>query len=71
MTENSNPQGQISQLWQWLKKPPQIYVFYLVCLILVGLVSFFAGTLNQRRGMGFRPPATSSAPAPPVSAPKN
>jgi len=47
---------------RWAKTPPQVYVVYLVALILVWLVSFYAGTLNPKR---------SQSPAPPVSAPRN
>jgi hypothetical protein len=67
MTSEEGQQGRISRLWQWLKKPPQVYVFYLVGLLLVWMVSFYAGTLNPRRGTGFGPPPVSA----PVSAPKN
>jgi hypothetical protein len=75
MTKDAEQQGQMSQLWQWIKSPPQVYVFYLVGLILVWMVSFYAGTLNPKRGTGFGPPpvsAPASAPvAPPVSGSKN
>ena len=71
MTQDAGQQGQISRLWRWLKTPPQIYVFYLVCLILVWLMSFYAGTLNPKRGTGFGPPPVSAPVSPPVSAPRN
>ena len=63
MTDDATQQGPISRFWQWIKKPPQVYVAYLVGLLLVWMVSFYAGTLNPRRGTGFGPP--------PISAPKN
>jgi hypothetical protein len=62
-------QGPMSRLWQWIKTPPRIYVFYLVALILVWLVSFYAGTLNPRRGTGFGPSPTSAPVAAPVAPP--
>lgn len=51
------------RLLRWAKTPPQVYVVYVVCLILVWMVSFYAGTLNPRKAGGLRPP--------PLSAPKN
>lgn len=63
MTNEADQQGRMSRLWRWLTTPPQVYVFYLVGLMLVWLVSFYAGTLNPRHSTGFGPP--------PVSAPKN
>jgi hypothetical protein len=53
----------LTKLIRWAKTPPQVYAVYLVGLILVWLVSFYAGTLNPKR---------SQSPAPPpVSAPRN
>jgi len=63
MTDDANQQSQIARLWRWIKSPPQVYVAYLVGLLLVWMVSFYAGTLNPRHGTGFGPP--------PVSSPKN
>ncbi len=67
MTDDANQQSPISRLWQWIKTPPQVYVAYLVGLLLVWMVSFLAGTLNPRHGTGFGPPPVSA----PISAPKN
>ena len=67
MTDDTNQQSQISRFWRWIKMPPQVYVAYLVGLLLVWMVSFYAGTLNPRRGTGFGPPPV----VPPISAPKN
>jgi hypothetical protein len=53
----------LQKLIRWAKTPPQIYVVYLVGLILVWMVSFYAGTLNPRKGQTPAPP--------PVSAPRN
>ena len=63
MTDQTGPDSGLKRLWRWLTKPPQVYVVYLVGLILVWMVSFYAGTLNPRHGSPFGPP--------PVSAPKN
>jgi len=67
MADDPDQQSPISRLWRWIKTPPQVYVAYLVGLLLVWMVSFYAGTLNPRHGAGFGPPTVS----PPVSAPKN
>jgi hypothetical protein len=53
----------LRKLFRWAKTPPQVYVAYLVGLILVWMVSFYAGTLNPRKGQNPAPP--------PVSAPRN
>jgi len=51
------------KLIRWATTRPQVYVVYLVGLILVWLVSFYAGTLNPKRGLTPAPP--------PVAAPRN
>jgi hypothetical protein len=75
MTKDAGQQGQMSRLWQWIKTPPQVYVCYLVGLLLVWMVSFYAGTLNPKRGTGVGAPPISAPPsapvAPPVSGSKN
>jgi hypothetical protein len=53
----------LQKLFRWAKTPPQVYVVYLVGLILVWLVSFYAGTLNPKHGQSPAPP--------PVTAPRN
>jgi hypothetical protein len=52
----------VKELVRWASAPPQVYVVYLIGLILVWVVSFYAGTLNPKR--------TLSPAAPPVSAPQ-
>jgi hypothetical protein len=53
----------LQKLVRWAKTPPQVYVVYLVGLILVWMVSFYAGTLNPKRGQNPAPP--------PVTTPRN
>jgi hypothetical protein len=53
----------IRGLWRWATKPPQVYVVYLITLILVWGLSFLAGTLNPKR-------TRSPMSPPPVSAPQ-
>ena len=61
MDNQTGPESGFRRLWRWLSTPPQIYVFYLTLLILVWLVSFYAGTLNPRK--------TVTPLSPPVTAP--
>ncbi len=60
-TQPEKPQPK-SFLW-WATTPPQSYVVYLVCLMLVWVLSFYAGTLKPKKAEGLGPP--------PVSAPRN
>lgn len=62
--ENSddNQDTGLRGLWRWAIKPPQVYVVYVLALMLVWGVSFLAGTLNPKR-------TSSPMSPPPVSAP--
>jgi len=62
MDNGTNPDKSFRSLWQWATTPPQVYVLYLILLIMVWAVSFYAGTLTPRR--------TANPIAPPVSAPQ-
>ena len=48
------------RLFRWATTPPQSYAVYVVVLILVWLVSFYAGTLRPRRADSFGPPPVST-----------
>jgi hypothetical protein len=48
---------------QWAMTPPQSYAVYLICLVLVWGLSFYAGMLKPKKPVGFGPP--------PISAPRN
>jgi hypothetical protein len=50
-------------LVQWALTPPQAYAVYVIGLLLVFSVSFFAGTLQPKKSVETSPP--------PVSVPKN
>ena len=50
-------------LVQWATTRPQAYATYFVALILIGGLSFYAGTLKPKKTTGIGPP--------PVSAPRN
>ena len=62
MNDDSNSDRSLRGFWRWATKPPQVYVVYLLALILVWGVSFLAGTLNPKR--------TGVTSPPPVSAPQ-
>ncbi|MBV8925249.1 MAG: hypothetical protein JOZ74_07740 [Bradyrhizobium sp.] len=63
MNDNNGDEDQesgIRGLWRWATKPPQVYVVYLITLILVWALSFLAGTMNPRRtGSPISPPPVS------------
>jgi hypothetical protein len=52
MENDPRPPSNFKDLVQWATKPPQVYAVYLVGLILVWGVSFYAGTLNPRKTQG-------------------
>ena len=43
-------------------KPPQAYVVYLLCVVLIGGLSFYVGTLKPRTPHGLAPPPSASVP---------
>jgi len=63
MQEETGPAAAIRTLVRWAIKPPQVYVTYVIGLLLIWGVSFYAGTLNPKHSPGSAPP--------PVSAPRN
>jgi hypothetical protein len=56
--ENDRPAG-FQGLVQWAMTPPQAYAVYAICVILIGGISFLAGTLNPKKPP---PPPTIAAP---------
>jgi hypothetical protein len=52
-----------ARLWKWATTKPQVYAVYVVALVLVWAISFYAGTLNPKK-------SGSGQSAPPVSAPQ-
>jgi hypothetical protein len=63
MDNDTGPQRQPKNFLRWATTRPQSYVVYLVCLILVWMLSFYAGTLRPKKAEGLDPP--------PVAAPRN
>ena len=63
MENETEPEGTIRGFARWATTPPQSYAVYLVCLFLIGGLSFYAGTLKPKKPIGLGPP--------PMSAPRN
>lgn len=63
MENKTDPAEKPASFFQWATTPPQSYVVYLICLVLVGGLSFYAGMLKPKKPVGLGPP--------PISAPRN
>jgi hypothetical protein len=64
MANDNEPDGGIRHWTRWATTRPQAYLTYLIALILIWLVSYYAGTLNPKKAP---PPAMPG----PVIAPHN
>jgi hypothetical protein len=60
MENDTGPTAGLQALLQWAMTPPQAYAVYFICLILIGGLSFYAGTLNPKK----------APPSPAISAPQ-
>ncbi|WP_455405550.1 hypothetical protein [Rhodopseudomonas parapalustris] len=49
-------------LLRWATTPPQAYVVYLICVVLVGGVSFYVGTFKPKHIPGMAPTPAATAP---------
>lgn len=63
MTENAGPPRTLKGLLRWATTPPQAWGVYLLAILLVWLLSFYAGTLKPKK--------TPDASLPTVTAPRN
>jgi hypothetical protein len=63
MENETGPAAAIRNFLRWATTPPQAYLVYLVCLVLVAATSFYIGTLKPKKPVGLGPP--------PISAPRN
>ncbi|MFL6790728.1 MAG: hypothetical protein ACJ8EE_06120 [Bradyrhizobium sp.] len=61
MENETGPAAAVRNFVRWAITPPQSYAVYLVCLLLIFGLSFYAGTLKPKKA----PPIS----APPASAP--
>jgi hypothetical protein len=60
----TNENGPNRSFWRWAITPPQSYALYLVCLILIFVGSFYAGTLKPKKASGVEPPAAAAPSVP-------
>jgi hypothetical protein len=60
MANDGAPQGNPKSFWRWATTPPQSYAVYLIALVLVWLLSFYAGTLKPKKAEGLAPPPVSA-----------
>ena len=63
MEDEANQTTTIQGFVRWATTLPQSIAVYFVCLVLIGGLSFYAGTLKPKKPVGVAPP--------PVSAPRN
>ncbi|MEN3348174.1 MAG: hypothetical protein V7632_1809 [Bradyrhizobium sp.] len=62
MDNDPGPDNPIRRFAQWMITPPQSYGVYLVALILVFTLSFYAGTQKPKHAPAAAPVAAPSAP---------
>ena len=62
MTEDNSQPRTFKGLLRWATTPPQAWVVYLLAVMLVWLLSFYAGTLKPKK--------TPEGGPPPVAAPR-
>jgi len=58
--DNQAPDNGIRRFLRWATTPPQAYAVYLICLVLVWVLSFYAGTLKPRKAEGIGPPPVAA-----------
>ena len=61
MDNKTNPER---SWWTWATTPPQSYMMYLAALVLVFVLSFYAGTLKPKHPTGLGPPPAQSPSVP-------
>ena len=63
MDDQADQTNTIRGFVRWATTLPQSIAVYFVCLVLIGGLSFYAGTLKPKKSIGVAPPQ--------VSAPRN
>ena len=58
MEKQPVPTNSFNGFVQWATTPPQSYAMYFICLILVGGMSFYAGSLRPKKPNLGPPPMT-------------
>ena len=56
MSQDASPPRTFKGLLRWATTPPQAWGVYLLALLLVWLVSFYAGTLKPKKTLDASPP---------------
>ncbi|WFU37909.1 hypothetical protein QA640_26045 [Bradyrhizobium sp. CB82] len=60
MTDDTELSGTFKRLARWATTPPQAYGVYLAAVVLVFLLSFYAGTLKPKKGPEGGPPPVAT-----------
>jgi hypothetical protein len=60
MANGTDPKDNSKSFWRWATTPPQAYLMYVIALILVWGLSFYAGTLRPKKADGLGPPPVSA-----------
>jgi hypothetical protein len=60
MTDDHSPPRSFKGLLLWATTPPQAWGVYLLAVLLVWLLSFYAGTLKPKKTPEASPPAASA-----------
>jgi hypothetical protein len=60
MSDHTGPPRTFKGLLRWAMTPPQAWGVYLLAIILVWLVSFYAGTLKPKKTQDTSPPAVTA-----------
>lgn len=58
MNNESNPQS----WWKWATSPPQSYAIYFAALVLVFVLSFYAGMMKPKGPAVLAPPPAPTVP---------
>ncbi|MEY9120731.1 hypothetical protein [Bradyrhizobium yuanmingense] len=61
MSDDNSPPRTFKGLVRWATTPPQAWCVYLLAILLVWLISFYAGTLKPKKTPDASPP-TATAP---------
>jgi hypothetical protein len=59
MEDQADQTSTIRGFVRWATTLPQSIAVYFVCLVLIGGLSFYAGTLKPKKSVGLAPPQVS------------